>query len=122
MSQADVFVIGLDEENIETPRAVPPALECRFHPPLSVEELQHGGIPVAEPPEKACEEPDAFDGGIDAIVSYAEPDGPAIQPAKRDGRSRLTRTKSPVDDLVAPLYGSPVLVYRWPCPVNHLLN
>lgn len=70
MSQANVFVIGLDEENIKTLRAVPHAVEYRFHPLLSVEELQHGEIPVAELLEKARKELDAFDGGIDAIVGY----------------------------------------------------
>ncbi|SEQ57149.1 ATP-grasp domain-containing protein [Streptomyces radiopugnans] len=70
MSQANVFVIGLDEENIRTLRAVPHAVEYRFHPLLSVEELQHGEIPVAELLEKAQKQLDAFDGSIDAIVGY----------------------------------------------------
>ncbi|HEX5568448.1 MAG TPA: ATP-grasp domain-containing protein [Streptomyces sp.] len=70
MAQANVFVIGLDEENLRTLRDVPHAVDYRFHPLLSIEELQHGEIPVAELLDKAQKELDAFDGSIDAIVGY----------------------------------------------------
>ncbi|MTE19383.1 ATP-grasp domain-containing protein [Streptomyces sp. TRM43335] len=70
MSQTNVFVIGLDEENLETLRAVPHAVDYHFHPLLSIEELQHGEIPVSDLLAKAEKELDAFDGSIDAIVGY----------------------------------------------------
>lgn len=70
MTRKNVFVIGLDEENLRTLRAVPHAAEYRFHPLLSIEELQHGEIPVADLLATAEKELDAFDGSIDAIVGY----------------------------------------------------
>ncbi|MEE1938523.1 ATP-grasp domain-containing protein [Streptomyces sp. TRM 70361] len=70
MSQANVFVIGLDEENRRTLSEVPYAVDYRFHPLLDVAELQQGEIPVAELLDKACKELDAFDGSVDAIVGY----------------------------------------------------
>jgi hypothetical protein len=66
----NIFVIGLDEGNEEVLRRIPGADRYRFHPLLSVEELQHGEIPVVDLMEKAQVQLDAFDGSIDAIVSY----------------------------------------------------
>ncbi|GAA2456114.1 ATP-grasp domain-containing protein [Streptomyces macrosporus] len=70
MDRTNVFVIGLDEENLRTLNEVPHAEDHRFHPLLSVEELQHGEIAVADLLAKAEKELDAFDGTIDAIVGY----------------------------------------------------
>ncbi|GAB3213671.1 ATP-grasp domain-containing protein [Marinactinospora thermotolerans] len=70
MPPANIFVIGMDETNLDTLRDVPGAQEYRFHPLLSVEELQHGEIPVADLMERAQAGLDAFDGTIDAIVGY----------------------------------------------------
>ncbi|WP_410659415.1 acetyl-CoA carboxylase biotin carboxylase subunit family protein [Amycolatopsis sp. lyj-112] len=68
--EKNIFVIGLDEGNDEVLRRIPGADGYRFHPLLSVEELQHGEILIVELMEKAQAHLDAFDGTIDAIVSY----------------------------------------------------
>ncbi|WP_158895379.1 ATP-grasp domain-containing protein [Amycolatopsis anabasis] len=70
MSEPNIFVVGLDEANVETLRDIPHAGEYRFHPLLGVDELQRGEIPVADLITKATEQLDAFDGTIDAIVGY----------------------------------------------------
>ncbi|MBT2396710.1 ATP-grasp domain-containing protein [Streptomyces sp. ISL-100] len=66
----NIFVIGLDEANLPTLRAVPDAQRYDFHPLLTIEELQHGEVSVAELFEKARVALDAFEGSIDAIVGY----------------------------------------------------
>ncbi|MFD3517501.1 acetyl-CoA carboxylase biotin carboxylase subunit family protein [Streptomyces sp. NPDC058657] len=66
----NVFVIGLDEANLPTLRAVPHADTYRFHPLLTIEELQSGEVSVPELLAKAEGILDAFDGPIDAIVGY----------------------------------------------------
>ncbi|MFI2618164.1 acetyl-CoA carboxylase biotin carboxylase subunit family protein [Streptomyces sp. NPDC018584] len=68
--QKNVFVIGLDEANLPTLHAVPHAQDYRFHPLLTIEELQGGEVSVPELMEKAQKTLDAFDGSIDAIVGY----------------------------------------------------
>ncbi|MFJ5273048.1 ATP-grasp domain-containing protein [Streptomyces sp. NPDC088358] len=70
MPERNVFVIGLDEANLPTLNAVPDAKELRFHPLLTIEELQGGEVSVAALLEKARGVLDAFDGTIDAIVGY----------------------------------------------------
>ena len=70
MSSANIFVIGMDETNLDTLNNVPHAADYRFHPLLDIEELQHGEIDVALSIEKAEKELDAFDGSVDAIVGY----------------------------------------------------
>lgn len=70
MSQIDVFVVGLNEANMRTLNDVPDAVQYHFHGVLTVEEVQHGDIPIAELTEKAEKELDAFDGEIGAIVGY----------------------------------------------------
>lgn len=70
MSQANIFVIGMDEGNLDTLQDVPLAVNYRFHPLLTIEELQVGDIPVVELIEKAQAKLDAFEGSIDAIVGY----------------------------------------------------
>lgn len=67
----NVFVLGLDDLNLESMQRMPHADELAFHPLLSVQELQHGDdIPVADLVEKAAAQLQAFDGSIDAIVGY----------------------------------------------------
>lgn len=66
----NVFVLGLDDQNLETLHDVPRLAEYRFHPLLSIPELQEGSIPVKELIEKANGHLDAFDGTVDAIVGY----------------------------------------------------
>lgn len=70
MRPMNVFVVGLDEQNLETLRDVPRLAEYRFHRLLDVEELQAGDIPVADLLKKAERQLDEFDGPIDAIVGY----------------------------------------------------
>ncbi|MGX1881529.1 ATP-grasp domain-containing protein [Streptomyces sp. NPDC055287] len=66
----NIFVIGLDDANLPTLRAVPYAQDYEFHPLLTIEELQHGEVSVAELFDKARKVLDGFDGSIDAIVGY----------------------------------------------------
>jgi hypothetical protein len=68
--EKNIFVIGLDESNEEVLRRIPGADRLRFHQLLTVEELQYGEIPIVDLMEKAQKQLDAFDGTIDAIVSY----------------------------------------------------
>lgn len=70
MYQANVFVLGLDEQNLETLRDVPRLADYRFHGLLSIPELQHGEIPIADLIEKAERQLNEFDGSVDAIVGY----------------------------------------------------
>ncbi|MFG2648109.1 acetyl-CoA carboxylase biotin carboxylase subunit family protein [Streptomyces sp. NPDC048436] len=69
-SRANIFVLGLDEANLPTLRAVPGAEGYRFHPLLTVEELQQGEVSVEDLLAKAERALDAFEGRIDAIVGY----------------------------------------------------
>ncbi|MFH9570598.1 acetyl-CoA carboxylase biotin carboxylase subunit family protein [Streptomyces sp. NPDC017454] len=66
----NVFVVGLDETNLPTLKAVPGADSLRFHGLLTVEELQDGEVSLPDVIEKARQVLDAFDGSIDAIVGY----------------------------------------------------
>jgi hypothetical protein len=67
----NIFVIGLDEPNRATLRALPDAGNLRFHQLLSLDELRHGEtIDVAALLDKAQAELEGFDGSIDAIVGY----------------------------------------------------
>jgi hypothetical protein len=68
---ANVFVLGLDEENRELLEALPDAEHCTFHELLTIEEAQLGAeIPVMELLDKAQRQLEEFDGSIDAIVGY----------------------------------------------------
>jgi hypothetical protein len=70
VTNKNIFVLGMDEENMETLADVPHAEEYRFHPLLTVEELQHGHISFPDLLHKAQETLDAFSGSIDAVVGY----------------------------------------------------
>ncbi|MFJ2854300.1 ATP-grasp domain-containing protein [Streptomyces rubiginosohelvolus] len=66
----DIFVIGLDDANLPTLRAVPGADAYRFHGLLTLEELQEGEVCVNELLDRARKILDAHEGSIDAIVGY----------------------------------------------------
>ncbi|MEW2085867.1 ATP-grasp domain-containing protein [Streptomyces sp. NPDC005283] len=70
MPEKNIFVIGLDEANLPTLNDVPDAQSLRFHPLLTIEELQDGEVHVPELLEKAQRILDGFGGRIDAIVGY----------------------------------------------------
>lgn len=65
----DIFVLGLDDENLTTLRHIDMP-DLRFHPLLSVDELQSGDIDLTALLDKASEQMAAFDGTIDAVVGY----------------------------------------------------
>ncbi|MER7726946.1 ATP-grasp domain-containing protein [Streptomyces sp. NPDC096323] len=88
----NIFVIGLDEANLRTLRATPHADEYRFHPLLSIEELQSGEVSVPDLIDKATRILDAFDGSIDAIVGYWDFPVSALVPIL--GRRYGTRSTS----------------------------
>lgn len=69
-SPKNIFVLGLDDANLRTLRRVPGAEDYRYHPLLSIPELQHGEIPIADLTAKAQRELDDFGGEISAIVGY----------------------------------------------------
>ncbi|MEX0914151.1 MAG: ATP-grasp domain-containing protein [Demequina sp.] len=66
----NIFVVGLDELNHSVLRASAGAADYRFHPLLTVEELQWGTVSVPGLLTKAYRQLDAFDEPIDAIVGY----------------------------------------------------
>ncbi|MDQ0792367.1 acetyl-CoA carboxylase biotin carboxylase subunit family protein [Streptomyces sp. B1I3] len=70
MEKKNIFVLGLDEANLPTLQNVPGAESYRFHPLLSIEELQEGEVSVADLADRARSVLDAHDGSIDAIVGY----------------------------------------------------
>jgi ATP-grasp domain len=73
MESTNIFVLGLDEKNLETLRKVPHAAEYRYHRLLSQEELQGSGLPVSELLDRAQRELEAFAAHgdrIDAIIGY----------------------------------------------------
>jgi biotin carboxylase len=70
VKKLNVFVLGLDEANLETMGSLPHLADYHFHPLLSIEELQLGDIRVDQLLQKAREQLEAFDGSIDAIVGY----------------------------------------------------
>ncbi len=67
----NIFVIGLDEPNRATLRALPDAQDLAFHPLLSLDELRHTeNIDISGLLDKAQAQLESFDGSIDAIVGY----------------------------------------------------
>jgi len=66
----NVFVVGLDDLNLSTLRALPDVGHYAFHQLLTRHELQTGTVSVADLLAKACRQLDAFDGPIDAVVGY----------------------------------------------------
>jgi hypothetical protein len=66
----DVFVVGLDDANLRTLERVPDAENYRFHPLLSVEDVQYGEIPIEDLLRTAEKTLDEFEGTVGAIVGY----------------------------------------------------
>ncbi|MDQ4092536.1 MAG: ATP-grasp domain-containing protein, partial [Actinomycetota bacterium] len=67
----NVFVLGLDEYNERILRNLPDAEQYRFHPLLSIEELQHGEeIPLRDLLDKAIRQLEVFEGSVDAIIGF----------------------------------------------------
>jgi hypothetical protein len=70
VSKTNIFVLGMDENNLRTLHDVPNAVQYHFHPLLTASEVQEGEIPVRELLDKARGQLDAFEGEIGAIVGY----------------------------------------------------
>ena len=67
----NIFVLGLDELNLEVLEALPRAPRYRFHRLLTIEELQHGEeIRLDGLLDEATRQLEAFTGSVDAVVGY----------------------------------------------------
>ena len=66
----NVFVLGLDQPNLEGLRRLPGSGDLAFHRLLSIEELQGDTIDVPILLDRAIEQLEAFREPIDAIVSF----------------------------------------------------
>jgi hypothetical protein len=66
----NVFVLGLDELNHASLKAMPDADRYTFHQLLTREELQEGEVSVPDLLDSARHQLDEFDGTVDAIVGY----------------------------------------------------
>lgn len=66
----NIFILGLDEGNLELLRRLPGAQDYRFHALLDLEELRIGFADYRESLEHAAERLEAFEGSIDAITGY----------------------------------------------------
>ncbi len=67
----NVFVLGLDEHNHKILENLPDAEQYRFHPLLTIDELQYGeDIPLRALLEKAQMQLENFDGPVDAIIGF----------------------------------------------------
>ena len=67
----NIFVLGLDELNLETLQGIPHLAHYRFRPLLSVDELLYADeIRLDDLLSKARGQLESFDGSIDAIVGY----------------------------------------------------
>ncbi|GAB3292387.1 ATP-grasp domain-containing protein [Parasphingorhabdus pacifica] len=68
---ANVFVLGLDELNLESLQEMPYLSQYRFHPLLSVAELTESNeINLEALLSKAQRQLESFDGPVDAIIGY----------------------------------------------------
>lgn len=81
---ANVFVIGPDEENLETIHDVPGFYGYRFYELLSLAEAHDRSVPISEIIHKAEQRLDTFEGPIDAIVGYWDFPVSTILPILRD--------------------------------------
>ena len=67
----NIFVLGLDDLNLETLQEMPDADRYVFHQLFTYDELQQGDdIPLEEFVEEATRTLEAFPGSVDAIVGY----------------------------------------------------
>ena len=76
----NVFVLGLDEANLEVLQTVPDASSLAFHQLLTREELQEGQVSVPDLLARARAQLDEFDGSVDAIVTYWDFPGTMMVP------------------------------------------
>ncbi|MEU4674008.1 ATP-grasp domain-containing protein [Amycolatopsis sp. NPDC023774] len=67
---ANIFVVGLDDNNAQVLERLPDSDQYAFHGLLTPDELQHGEIDIGGLLDKATTTLDAFDGSIDAIVTF----------------------------------------------------
>ena len=68
---SNVFVLGLDELNLDALRDLRGAEDCEFHPLLSIEDLlESEDVQVAALLVKAEQQLEEFEGPVDAIVGY----------------------------------------------------
>ncbi|GHC82467.1 hypothetical protein GCM10007079_23410 [Nocardiopsis terrae] len=68
----NVFVMGLDERNLDLLERTPTGRDCRFHRLLSVEELQRGEIDIEETLASARAVLDGFEGTVDAVIGFRD--------------------------------------------------
>jgi hypothetical protein len=67
----NIFVLGLDQANLEELQQIPGAEDYRFHPLLSFEEVVEGQeLPLEEFLDKAEQQLRSFDGTVDAVIGY----------------------------------------------------
>ncbi|MGH4007206.1 MAG: ATP-grasp domain-containing protein [Pseudonocardiaceae bacterium] len=66
----NVLVLGLDEHNEQVLRDLPDAQQYRFHPLLSIEELQGEELVLRDLLDKAVGQLDSFEGSADAIIGF----------------------------------------------------
>ena len=66
----NIFVLGLDELNLETLRRLPGAEDYRFHHLLDIAEFRREQVDLGALLDRACAELESFGGSIDAIVGY----------------------------------------------------
>ncbi|MEV6905172.1 ATP-grasp domain-containing protein [Amycolatopsis sp. NPDC051372] len=66
----NIFVVGLDDNNAQVLERLPESDQYAFHGLLTPDELQHGEIDIGELLDKATTALDAFEGSIDAIVTF----------------------------------------------------
>ncbi|MFD6795324.1 MULTISPECIES: hypothetical protein [Prauserella salsuginis group] len=67
----NIFVLGLDEQNLSTLHDVAGFADYRFRPLLSAEELVEADrLPMQSLLDKARRQLSEFDGSVDAIVGY----------------------------------------------------
>lgn len=92
VQRKNIFILGLDDANLPTLESVPESGAYRFHPLLSISELQEGEVSVADLMSRAREILDAHEGSIDAIVGYW--DFPVSTLVPMLGREYGTRTTS----------------------------
>ena len=68
---ANVFVLGLDEVNLDSLRHLPHLAPYRFHSLLSVEELTESDeMNLEDLLGRAQRQLESFDGRVDAIIGY----------------------------------------------------
>lgn len=66
----NIFVLGLDEENLATLRSLPDADQYTFHRLLEFDELQASDIDIEDLLQRAERQLSEFDGTVDAVVGY----------------------------------------------------